>query len=71
MLNKIITNFQEKRLKKEANKNYNQLVKNMVDYHEIINPEASESEVLIKAVIDIENKKAAGQLDELNQLKVA
>lgn len=71
MLNKVITNFQEKRRNKIATKNYSQLLEKMVNYHSVVSVGSDEREILVRAVVDIENKKAAGQIDELNQLKTA
>lgn len=71
MLSKIVTSFQERRKKQIASKNYSKLLERMVNYHEVVSAKASEYEVLIRAVVDIENKRAAGEIDELNQLKTA
>lgn len=66
MLNNII-NFTERK----ADKNYRQMVDKMIIYFEITKPYLPAKSILINAVIAVENKRAAGQINELNQLITA
>lgn len=65
--NKVVIDFKQKVKELRIRNNYKNMFDKMTDYHEVVNPDLTDYGILISAVADIENTRAAGQIDELNQ----
>lgn len=69
MLSLKLAKSRQASMERMAQVNYDYLVEKMTDYYTLVDKGKNELPPFLKAKLAVENKKAAGHLDVLNQFK--